>query len=230
MSSVLQVCAYAAPYPGNFIASLITLESELKKQNIHTIYAFAEGAKNQKWCLELQKRSKVYFLPVAKARILPKTYSVFRKIYQENDIKIVHSHFELYDIPATIMAPKTVKIFWHLHDPYQKSIKVSRNLLNKLQYSCFSKRATLLSVADYYRKEIVKLGFNEKNTAVVLNGIDLSRINITLNNRTDAEFDFLTFGWDFYRKGGDIILNVCNRLCKEDINLNYSLMGMIILG
>ena len=38
--TVLQVCAYGADYPGNFIASLEALEAALKDKGIHTIYAF----------------------------------------------------------------------------------------------------------------------------------------------------------------------------------------------
>lgn len=116
---VLQVCAYGAEHPGNFIASLETLESALKQKGIDTIYAFVEKARDRRWCKDIQRRSKVYFLPEAKARVLPKTYKLFRRIYSENDISIVHSHFELYDIPTTVTAPKGIKVFWHLHDPIE---------------------------------------------------------------------------------------------------------------
>lgn len=61
---------------------------------------------------------------MARARILPKTYLLIKQIYNENDIDIVHSHFELYDIPVTIMAPKKVKVFWHLHDAIKKITKM----------------------------------------------------------------------------------------------------------
>ena len=93
--TVLQVCAFAAPNAGNFIASLTNLEERLAEKGIQTIYAFADGARDKTWCQEIQKRTKVYFLPTAHARILPKTYQLFKRIYQENDIAIMHSHFEL---------------------------------------------------------------------------------------------------------------------------------------
>lgn len=81
--TVLQVCAYGADYSGNFIASLEALEDALKEKGIKTIYAFVEKASVKPWCKEIQTRTKVYFLPEAKARILPKTYGIFRKIYRE---------------------------------------------------------------------------------------------------------------------------------------------------
>ena len=186
--TVLQVCAFGAEYPGNFIASLEALECELNKFGIITIYAFIERARDKYWCKEIQKRTTVYFLPEAKARILPKTYSIFKRIYKENDITVVHSHFELFDIPATVCAPKNTKVFWHLHDPLTE-IKGLRGLLWKLQYGFFSKRAFLLSIAENYNEFAVRLGFKRENTAIILNAIQLNRIDTTRINE-EKEFDF----------------------------------------
>lgn len=213
--TVLQVCAYGAAYAGNFIASLEALERELEKRNIHTIYAFVGRAGEQEWCKRIEQRTKVYYLPEARARILPKTYEVFRQIYRENDVSIVHSHFELYDIPATVMAKPGTKIFWHLHDPIVIRAKSkSRQILWRLQYGVVSKRAKLLAVADEYRKAAVALGFPEEQTTTVVNGLDLNRVT-PLPEARDAEYEFLTFGWDFHRKGGDLILDACKLLAAD---------------
>lgn len=213
--TVLQVCAYGASYAGNFIASLEALEAELTKRNIHTIYAFVGRAGEQEWCKKIEQRTKVYYLPEAKARILPKTYEVFRRIYKENDVSIVHSHFELYDIPATVMAKPGTKIFWHLHDPIklEKQSK-SRQILTKLQYGAVGRKATLLAVAEEYRKLVVGLGFPENQTATLVNGLDLNRVS-QVDPMRKIKYDFLTFGWDFHRKGGDVILEACRRLAAE---------------
>ena len=50
---ILQVCAYGAPYPGNFIDSLLLLEEKLMEAGHTTIYAFAETAKGKPWCEEI---------------------------------------------------------------------------------------------------------------------------------------------------------------------------------
>lgn len=220
---VLQVCAYGAEYPGNFIASLEVLEKKLKSFGIDTIYAFIGRARAMNWCKAIQQRTKVYFLPEAKARILPETYCIIRKIYRENEIGIVHSHFELYDIPVTLMAPKNVKIFWHLHDPIDKG-RGLRSILWRLQYGLVGKKAQLLAVSDYYRKIVVKMGFPDKNTHTVLNSIDLNRIK-DCRSKNDKKYDFLTFGWDFKRKGDDLILEVCDRLEKDGYNFKLLLNG-----
>ena len=163
---VLQVCAYGADYPGNFIASLEALEQVLAEKGIQTIYAFVGKAKSKDWCQNIQKRTKVYFLPEAKARILPATYQKFRQIYQENHIDIVHTHFELYDIPVTLTAPKSVKIFWHLHDPIDLG-KGLRKILWKLQYGVVGKRAQLLAVSDSYRNIVIQLGVPQDQTHTI---------------------------------------------------------------
>ncbi|MCD7809715.1 MAG: glycosyltransferase family 4 protein [Erysipelotrichaceae bacterium] len=223
---ILQVCAFGAPNAGNFIASLLVLENNLKNKGFETIYAFAETAKNKKWCQQICKTHKVYFLPVAKARILPKTYLIFKKIYDENDIQIAHSHFELYDIPCTITAPKGVTVFWHLHDPILDNLSGSRGLLNKIQYGIVGKKANLISVSEYYRKQAVKLGFPKEKTVTILNGISLERINFVNNDiKIKKEYTFLTFGWDYYRKGVDLILSVCDTLYKEGYLFKLLLNG-----
>lgn len=221
--TILQVCAYGADYPGNFIASLEALEAALKEKGIHTIYAFVEKASAKPWCKEIQKRTKVYFLPEAKARILPKTYRIFHRIYRENAVDIVHSHFELYDIPATVAAPKDTKIFWHLHDPINPGTGL-RGILWKLQYGVVGKRANLISVADFYREAVIKMGFPAAQAITVLNCINLNRIR-DCRNSTEKPYDFLTFGWDFYRKGDDLILKACSRLAEEGYTFRLLLNG-----
>lgn len=213
--TVLQVCAYGAAYAGNFISSLETLESQLAQKGISTIYAFVGRAGEQEWCKKIEQRTKVYYLPEAKARILPETYQIFRRIYRENDVSIVHSHFELYDIPCTVTAKPGVKVFWHLHDPIHLGKQSrSRRILTKLQYGVVGKKAQLLSVAEEYRKMVVSLGFPEQQTTTVVNGLDLNRVS-PVDAQRELQYDFLTFGWDFHRKGGDLILDAC-RLLAED--------------
>lgn len=221
--TVLQVCAFGAEHPGNFIASLEALEYALSGKGVKTIYAFVERAADKDWCKEISKRTKVYFLPEAKARILPKTYQVMRRIYAENKVDIVHTHFELYDIPATITAPKSAKVFWHLHDPIMPG-RGLRSILWKLQYGHVGKRATLLSVADYYRNVVVALGFPKNQTKIVLNGIDLNRVSVKTASEK-IEYDFLTFGWDFKRKGDDLIMEACDKLEQDGYQFKLLLNG-----
>ena len=160
---ILQVCAYAAPYEGNFIKSLKALGEALEEHGHEMLYAFPEAAREIPWCQDLSKHVKVYYLPLAKARIRPSTYLALRKIYQENPtIGIVHSHFELYDVPVNWIFPKHVKIFWHLHDALEMYSDFKNRLMHKLQYGWFHGKAELLSVSKKNMDYVLKCGFPPK--------------------------------------------------------------------
>lgn len=223
MGIILQVCAYGAEYAGNFIASLEVLEEELLKKGYTTIYAFCNKARNKSWCKRIEERTKVYYLPESKARILPRTYKIFKQIYKDNEVDIVHTHFELYDIPATVMAKKKTFIYWHLHDPINVSDGV-RGLLWRFQYGVVGKRAKLLAVSDFYRKKVISIGFAEEQSQVILNGIDTSRLEVG-HFSEKQKYQFLTLGWDFYRKGDDIIIEACKRLYDEGYKFYLLLNG-----
>ena len=206
--TVLQVCAFAAPSPGNFIAALTQLEQQLAERGVRTIYAFADGAKGKPWCQEIQKRTKVYFLPTAKARILPKTYQTMKQIYRENDVSIVHTHFELYDIPATVTTPRGVKVFWHLHDPikaYYQRGRLSRRLLMRIQYSTAGRRPRLLTVSQEHGDFARQLGFPGEHIIYFPNGINTGRIQPTPSVKEKK--NFLMFGWEVERKGVDLVVS-----------------------
>lgn len=209
---ILQICAYAAPYGGNFIKSLIALASEAKIDNVETIFCFPERNRKIQWCKDLESSYKIYYVPLAHARFLPKTYIMLKRIFRENpDIAYAHSHFELYDTPLSLMAPKGVKVFWHLHDAIGTYLHGIHKLIWKLHYSLFSKRAILLSVSEKHLSIAVKLGFNPQNAYYEPNAIDTERVQKIATVRKTTS-DFLIFGWDYYRKGVDIAEHAVSKL------------------
>lgn len=220
---VLQVCAYAAPYEGNFMQSIYSLEEYLKSESVETVFAFPENAKEHKWVKNLEKRAKVYYLPIKKSKINPKVYKELKKIFKENpEIEIVHSHFEQYDIPVVVTAPKKVKVFWHLHDPIVIKNDL-RGLLMRIQYGIVGKGAHLISVCEKYRQDMIKIGFPEKKSKTVINGICLNRVEPLGKEKI---YDFVTFGWDYYRKGDDVILDACDKLYAEGYKFKFVLNGL----
>ena len=222
---ILQVCAFGAPSPGNFLRSLYALDDELQKKGIETIYAFAETARNREWCKELCKNRKVYFLPVRHARVKIETYKILKQIFAENKIYIVHSHFELYDIPVVATAPKETKVYWHLHDAIKSlyfKANYSRKLLYKLQYAYFSKNVKILSVSQEHGQFITKLGCNKDNVIYIPNGIDINRIHSFYRGNTCS--NFLLFGWEIERKGVDLVIKA-DRLLEKDFQAKIVIVG-----
>ena len=69
------------------------------------------------------------------------------------------------------------------------------------------------------------MGFPQERTRTVLNGIVTQRIADTRKSSAEKQYDFLTFGWDFMRKGVDLILSVCERLREEGYQFKLYLNG-----
>ena len=205
--TILQVCAYAAPYEGNFIASLKALEKKAKDKGHKTIYAFPETAKEKDWCMALAKKTDVYFLPLSKARIRFSTYKKLKKIYKAHpDLGIIHCHFELYDVPVVLTAKRNVKVFWHLHDAIGNITDAHKRFAYKMQYGFLHKKATLLSVSEKHRDFTIKLGFPEKQAKYVPNGLNTNAIKLIETPYNERENDFLLFGWEYERKGVDLCI------------------------
>lgn len=216
--TVLQVCAYAAPYEGNFIKSLITLSKEMNKNKIKTVFVFPENAENKEWVKNLKKEYDVYFLPVSQARIKYKTYFELKKIYKKySDLAIIHTHFELYDIPVFLTAPKSVKIFWHLHDNIQNSKSLKNKFFHKLQYGLLNKRTTLLAVSEKPKNYVVNIGYPKSQAKIITNGLDIGRIKYVTTEISERKYDFLLFGWIFDVKGVDLCIDALLKI-KEKYN------------
>lgn len=221
---VLQVCAYAAPYEGNFINSLKALEKQLKEKGHETLYAFPISAREKDWCVELAKTNKVYFLPLAKARIKPSTYRTLKRIYKENpELEIIHTHFELYDIPVILTAKKKKhKVFWHLHDPIYNYNDFHNRLMYRIQYKLLHKKATLLAVGEKVKDYAISLGFPKSQALYVPNGLNVSVFNKVEKDFNQRENDFLFYGWDYHRKGVDLCAKA---LQQTDKNITVQLVG-----
>lgn len=83
---ILHICAYAAPYGGNFLKSLLFLDKEVQKKGYETVFCFPEKNKDLDWCKQLEVTYKVYYVPLAHARILLKTYLVLKRILRKIQI------------------------------------------------------------------------------------------------------------------------------------------------
>ena len=220
---ILQICAYAAPYPGNFIASLLALEKKAMNAGYETIYCFPYTAKSTDWCEALSRQSKVILLPLSKARINPKTYFLLHKIFIQNpDIEIAHSHFELYDIPLVVTAPKNIRIFWHVHDAIGNYLHGLYKVVWKIHYGWFSRKAMVLSVSEKHLEVVKRLGVKDNRIIYVPNAIETQRIKqVNADRKTDT--DLLIMGWDYYRKGVDLAVNAVSQM---GINCSLGIIGL----
>lgn len=84
--------AFDCPYSGNIIYSLEVLSKKLKSNNCN-IYCFFPTQKEHGWIKRLKLSDHVIFIksPYKKAT------NELKKFFFENNITLVHSHFESYD-------------------------------------------------------------------------------------------------------------------------------------
>lgn len=216
---VLQVCAYAARYGGNFIASLTALENDLNRKGIETRYLFPDTTKDMQWCQELQGRTKVYFAGLN--RFSHATYNQVKAAMENADI--IHSHFELYDCITAIARKKKQKLFWHLHDSFDETIDLPHRIINRMQYKYLGRQAILIAPNKFYSDYVVRLGFDCNRVNLVNNCIDTERLNIQPD--TLKQFDFFAFGGFYYVKGLDILLDACRLLSARNSNWKLGIVG-----
>ena len=239
--NILIVSGFAAEYGGNFILMLKSLAAKLKSEyQCNVIFVFPQQTQK----LWLDDLSKEYII-----RFTQNTYSKTTKeilaFINEYDIDLIHTHFEVYDIPvakAIRSSKRDVKSVWHLHDyltlekrnlSFASLRKLKTHFNYWLQYGFWGRRAFFAGVsaevthiATHYRKHIFKFpkkfsnkDFNRTdwpNAEVVINGIDTSRIKKTVDNRKEHQcFRFLTFGGDAFGKGISTILKASEILERE---------------
>ncbi len=217
--TVLQVCAYAARYGGNFLASLELLEQRLAQRGVRTEYLFPEAARQMPWCIRLQQRATVHFAGMN--RFSPATYRQVARAMKGADI--IHSHFELYDCITALAAKKGQKLFWHLHDSFEEQIDLPHRIINRAQYGLLGKKAVLLSPNDYYSDYVAKLGFRKEQIRHVDNGLDFSRLQ--RGDKPQKRWDFFAYGGFWKIKGLDVIAGACRILKDRGHDFRVGIVG-----
>jgi len=226
--NVLQFLCFRSPYGGSFFQSLLKLEQTLKNDSVDMIYLFHEDTSDIGWVQDLiNDGKKIYFLS---GKFYKDIFTV-KKIIARHHIKYIHAHFagtrqfSLFKIAKLYY--KDLTIIRHLRNHDKPRGVVGEGLRKTLNHvdlyiGCSE------SVAIEYRKN-----FKLKNGKVtyVTNAIDFNRLNkYEVLHRGDFYISssttvFLMFGFDYYRKGVDIVLEAMESLIKQghDVCLLLSL-------
>lgn len=229
--NVLQLMNYNAPYKGNFIQSILCLETKLKAENIEMIYLFEKETAAREWARELiDEGKKIYFLKGSNIKDIFFINSLIRK----HKIGIIHTHFIgirynfLLNIVRRFLG-KRLTIARHFHNPYDQKSNVAEKV-KKIFAPVDITIACSKAVADDYA-----LKKKDKNERIeyATNAIDFSRLDKyetlqkeNLGMEKDS-FTLLLFGFDYYRKGVDLTMDAVYGLIKQDINL-YLLISLAV--
>ena len=222
---IVFVCQYAAPYEGNFILSLKSLETKLQKQfQTKIVYVFPTNVYEKQWMMSFLKTHQVHFVPSEPDECVDDLLKIFEKEHPD----LCHTHFDGYDVPVVKAAKmykkrydRNVEVIWHLHDElwYQK------NLLKKwYQHYCFwrhyyfyGKGISIIAVSEGVYHFVHKYKRAFKHETILLNGIDLNRLEGLSMGRTHEpeKFTFLAYGGRNIQKRVDLLLEAGIRLDKK---------------
>lgn len=154
---LLCIAQYAAPYAGNFIASLEALEAILcKEYKCEVAYVFPRLASSQAWIHKFMLKHKTFFIHDNVRYVRTE----LEKIREEYVPTLVHTHFDGYDLVVNKVFFNEVKIVWHMHNHLSY---VNHPLKAIYQMWCFlqhyglqSKNVNIISVSGEMKKFVEK--------------------------------------------------------------------------
>jgi glycosyltransferase involved in cell wall biosynthesis len=216
--SVMHLAYYSSNISGNFIASLASLHDFLKAKGVRCILGLPKNNKIRDWHSSLCSQGcHVIDLPNRGTSKLSCIKPIHEYILQYRP-DIVHTHFTQYDIPAVVaswLIPRRArpKIVWHRHSDIGERIVGAKRIRCLVKHRVLGYHVTHLAVSESIRNLLYAEGLPCSKIHVIENGIDFSRVHITVEarQRIRAEWNipsedcvFLMFGWQPIVKGVDV--------------------------
>jgi len=215
---VLHICDYAAPYRGNFINSLCSLETY---GDIKNIYLFPYRAKNnnaKEWIRDINVSHEVAY---TQDKNWIKNILLVIKIIKKHKVDYIFRHF--YDIKIDIILKilfcgrRTIRFFhcMYINDPKT----IWRNSLRGFVW----KHNIFVGVSSAVSKSL-KTFFPNFLVYTIDNAIDFKRLNSITSSKTEDKIVLMTMGYDIQVKGVDIAIQAANKL-QQKYNISLKIVA-----
>ncbi len=228
MKRCLEICSIASEFPGSFVKNMQALIERAEKKQIKIEFVFPPEAQEHLWCKQLSQKTNVYFVTASKAALNPKTYRQLGKILRNGNYDIVHCHYESYDIPTKILKSFykfTFRLICHLHCNPVACLEIYsplKQLYYKIMYKFFTVGNELIAINKNDADIITK--FAKKATVyTILNGIDIN--DLKQKQPVNYSCTFMMHGWEFYRKGVDLVIEACKILHEKGYTFKTVING-----
>lgn len=216
---------YGGSYPGSFIPMLRAVLLAGREQGWEVEAGFTEVAQDRPWLLELREEGLGGHLAEPGRR---GAVDLVERLAGGAQPTIVHTHFTAFDLAAAKLArsePGRVSAYWHLHSALRPGVQW--RLRNAVKFGIMSRGVQeILCVAPNILEQARGRLAPRERLALVPNAIDLDRFQpVTPQGRQQARqaLDLpdqatvlLHFGWDWERKGGDVLLRAVAELCARE--------------
>ncbi|MGA9860086.1 MAG: glycosyltransferase [Solirubrobacteraceae bacterium] len=226
MASIHHLADYGGPYPGSFVPMLAATAAEAGRRGHHNTIWLSAVARHRAWLGELESLAEVRLLETAEGtvRAVRPTIAALRGRLSGSDEPVVlHTHFSTYDIPAALtgLTRRRTAVFWHEHTRLHED-RAAR-LRNATRYRLLGPSVDgMLCVSPEIRSSLRERHAPARRLIDFPNAIDLGRFPPVSDERrkatrremgvADATSVILHFGWDWRRKGGDLMLDASERL------------------
>lgn len=217
-TTILHICAFAAKYPGNFIALLKSLETY--HSDIKNIYLFPAKAKNTEteiWIAEMNTQEEVAYI---QEESLFKKAVQFRKIIKKHKVDCVFRHFSDIRIDAVLKlfynSKKVVRFF-------QGGYKKSNDLKHKVKKFLW-KHNKMVGVSNATAKEVQRAFPGSRVTSIV-NAVFFERLEKKDPMTKPEGISLLMMGRDIEIKGVDLAIKAVRSL-QEKYDLALQIVAL----
>ncbi|MFL6571958.1 MAG: glycosyltransferase family 4 protein [Burkholderiales bacterium] len=210
MANAIQFMNYCAPYPGNFMRSMLALERALENAGSTCVFVFPAAAERFAWVNELHQAGKRIFF--ATGRVV-KDARLLVLLVERYRIGVLHSHFASAGMLVAIRLARLAcpEVGWvaHVHNHEQGRSRL-KNLVKRtlVAADCY------VGVSEHVRADLLARGYDPRKCVSVPNAVDFSRLGAAAAAPApaqDGRKKLLMFGFDFERKGVDVALEALSR-------------------
>ena len=229
---IVHCAAYGGPYRGSFIPMLEAVAREARHRDYPpATMIFAEAARERPWVPALAAVANLEFFDPGASRggLTQATMGMLAAaVGARPGPAVIHTHFAAFDVPAALMRLRLPRhhlgVFWHEHGPILDDPGV--RLRNAIRYATVGRLVNgMLCVSPELRAELRARQAPADRLLDFPNAIDTDVFRPpTAQQRAAARRGLgvaddarvvLHFGWDWERKGGDLLLAAAALLAGE---------------
>ncbi len=236
---IVHLADYGGPYAGSFIPMLAATAREAAARGHKMTIWFSGVARGRPWLSDLHGLTEIRWLDDSRGPVAstgPTLHALRRDLADDRGPLILHTHFSKFDIPAALMRldRRRPAVFWHEHSRLTDTPAAKwRNLM---RYRVFAPLVyAILCVNPTIREGLLVRKAPAGKLRDFPNAIDLRRFpTLTPPMRSAARRLLgipesarvaLHFGWDWHRKGGDLLLAAADLLGSEPAVVVLTVLG-----
>lgn len=202
---------------------------EAADRGYETTIWFSNIARNRPWLPELDGVAEVRWLEGTGGRgaVISSTFqSLQSALATQQGPAVFHTHFSKFDVPAALMRlhRRRIAVFWHEHTRLSER-RVSR-WRNRARYTALGPLVDgILCVSPEILETLRARHAPQRKLRDFPNAVDVRRFSPATSERKlaarqaldlpEAARVVLHFGWDWHRKGGDLMLGAADALFAE---------------